>query len=221
VLYIIKKGFKTLLAFVILIALIVIVYMVVLFPVHKYRENITVDKSFDVNAILKKSIPENFSIKNRKIKTTISLTEDELRNLILSDLKKNENIDGVEISIENNQIGIYVKQKVWKYFPTELSFLFTSKIKDDKVKLILNDAKFGKINLNKEKVLNSVKANKIRFFNVVPPEEEIILEDEELKDLFKVDAIRLSKHKASVDVKLELNSIQDLRKLMNILSKIK
>jgi hypothetical protein len=209
-----------LLAFAILIAIIVILYMLVLFPVHKYRENITVDESFDVSAILKKSIPENFSIENRKIKTTISLTEDELRNLILSELNKNENIDGLEISIENNQIGIYVKQKVWKYFPTELTFLLTSEIKDDKVKLILNDSKFGKINLNKEKVLNGVKANKIKFFNVVPLDGEIILEDEELKDLFKVDAIRLSDHKASVDVKLELNSIQDLRKLMNILSKI-
>ncbi|MEK6265242.1 MAG: hypothetical protein N2B06_10830 [Clostridium sp.] len=195
--------------------------MLVLFPAHKYRENITVDESFDVSAILKKSIPENFSIENRIIKTTISLTEDELRNLILSELNKNENIDGLEISIENNQIGIYVKQKAWKYFPSELTFLLTSEIKDDKVKLILNDAKFGKINLNKEKVLKGVKANKIKFFNVVPLDGEIILEDEELKDLFIVDALRLSDHKASVDVKLELNSIQDLRKLMNILSKIK
>lgn len=209
------------LAFAILITLIVILYMLVLFPVHKYRENITVDEFFNVSAILKKSIPENFSIEDGKIKTTISLTEDELRNLILSELNKNQNIDGVEISIENNQIGIYVKQKAWKYFLTEFSFLLTSEIKDDKVKLILNDAKFGKINLNKEKVLNSVGANKIRFFNVVPLDGEIILEDEELKGLIKVDAIRLSKHKASVDVKLELNSIQDLRKLINILSKIK
>lgn len=215
--FIIRKTIKTFFGFVTLVAFIAIVYMLVLFPVHKYRDNVAVDESFDVSSILKKSIPKNFSIENRQIKTTTSLTEDQLRNLILSEINKNGSIDGVEISIENNQIGIYVSQKVWKYFPTELSLLLTSEIKDDKAILVLNSAKLGKINLNKETVLNKVKDNKIRFFNVVPLDGEIILEDEELKDLFTVDAIRLKDHKASVDVKLELNSIEDLMKLMNIL----
>lgn len=216
----IRKTIKTFFALVTLIAIIGIAYMVVLFPVHEYRTNLSVDKSFDVSAILKKSIPKNLSIENRKVITSISLTEDELRSLVLSEISKSGgNVDGVEISIENNKMNIYVKQKVLKYFPTELSLFFTSEVKDDNVKLILNNAKLGKINLNKETVLNKIKDSKISFFNVKPLDSEIILEDQELKGLITANAIRFEQHKASIDVKLELNSLEDLKKLMDLVTK--
>ena len=214
-----KKIIRIFLILVTLVSIIAIVYMMALFPVHKYRENTTADKSFDMKAMLEKSIPKNFSIENRKIKTTISLTEDELRSLILSEINNNGNVDGVEISIANDKIDIYVSQKVWKYFPTELNLLFNSEIKDDKAKLILNNAKLGKFNLNKQTVLNRIKDNKIMFFNVMPLDSEIILEDKELKDIITVSAIKFQDHKASVDIEVELNSIEDFKKLINIVPK--
>lgn len=215
-----RKALKTFLIFMTLIAIITILYMVVLFPSHNYRANTDVDGSFDVSAILKKSIPKNLSIENRNFKTTISLTEDELRSLILSEINKSgRDVDGVEVSIDNNEMNIYVSQKVGKYFPTELSLLFTTEVKDDSVKLILNNAKLGKLNLNVETVLNKIKDSKIRFFNVKPLDSEIILEDQELKSLITANAIKLDQHKASVDVKLEINSIGDLMKLMDLVTK--
>ncbi|MGH4050567.1 MAG: hypothetical protein ACREVX_04320 [Clostridium sp.] len=211
-----KNTIKNLFIFITVLAIIGIVYLMVLFPVHKYRANMVVDKSFDVKAMLLKAVPKNFSLKQRKMETTISLTEDELKGLILSEMKKKGNVDGVEISIANNKIDIYVKQKVWKYFPVELSLSFKSEIKDDKVKLILETSKIGKLDLDKEKVLDKIKDNKITGFDVRPLAGEIILEDEEIKDLIVVKATRLYDHKASVDIEVELNSIEDFMELMKI-----
>lgn len=214
-----KNTIKNLIVFVTVLSIIGIVYLMILFPVHKYRENTVVDKSFDVNAMLLKAVPKNFSLEQRKIETTISLTEDELKGLILSEMKKKGNVEGVEISIAKNKIDIYVMQKVWKYFPVELSLLFKSEIKDDKAKLVLENSKIGKLNLDKEKVLDKIKDNKITFFDVRPLAGEIILEDEELKDLIIVKAVRLEEHKASVDIEIELNSIEDFMKLMKLVRK--
>jgi len=211
-----KKIIKILLGLVAAVAIVGIIYMVILFPVHKYSENIAANESFDVGAMLQKSIQKNLSFENGKGKTTISLTEDELKGLISSEVKKSGDVDGVDISIGSDTLDIYVSQKSWKYFPTEISLLFKSEMKDGKSKLVLNDAKLGKLDLDKETVLNKIKDNKIRFFDVQPLSGEIILEDEELKDLITVNAIRLEDHKASVDIEVELNSIEDLKRLMNI-----
>lgn len=211
-----KKIIKILLGLVAIVAIAVIVYMVILFPVHKYSESTAANESFDVGAMLQKSIQKNISFENGKGKTTISLTEDELKGLILSEMKKSGNVDGVDISIGSNTIDIYVSQKVWRYFPTEISLLLKSEIEDGKSKLVLNDAKLGKLDLDKETVLNRIKDSNIRFFNIQPSAGEIILEDEGLKDLITVSAIRLEDHKASVDIEVEINSIEDLKRLMNL-----
>ncbi|PRR82012.1 hypothetical protein [Clostridium vincentii] len=213
-----KKVIKILLGLVAVVAIAVIVYMVILFPVHEYKEDTAQTESFDVNDMLLKSMPKNFSLENKKIQTTLSLTEDELKSLILPEIKKMGNVDDADIIIGSNTIEIYATQKVLKYFPTEISLLLKSEMEDGKSKLVLNDAKLGKIDLDKESILNKVKDNKIMFFDVQPSDNEIILEDEDLKDLITVTAIRLEDKKASVDIEVELNSMEDLMRLMNLVS---
>ncbi|MBC8059762.1 MAG: hypothetical protein H7Y18_03765 [Clostridiaceae bacterium] len=199
-----------------LVAMITIVYLVVFFPTHEYSKNSVANKPFDVRAMLINSIPKNFSLQNRKIETTISLSEDELKSMILTEVNKKGKVDGIDISIENDKLDIYVRQKSLKYFPTEISIFFKSEVKEDKIKLVLDKAKFGKLNIGKENVLNKIKDNKIMFFDARPSEGEIILEDEKLKDLITIKAIKFKDHKASVDLQIEINSLADFMKLMNL-----
>lgn len=154
-----KKIIKTIFVLVMLVTIIAIVYMVGLYPVHKYRENTAADKSFDVNAMLKKSIPKNFSLENGKIKITINLTEDEIRNLILSEINKNGNVDGVEISIVNNKINIYVIQKVWTYFPTEMCLLSAEILISNEI----NDQSYSELNIEQLSSIFCVPSKLIKY----------------------------------------------------------
>ncbi len=214
-----KKVIKTFWGLIVLVTIIAIIYMVVLFPTHEYSGNMDLNESFDMSDTLKKAIPKNFSIENRKMKTSIDITEDELKSLISREINKKVNVDNVDISIENNELSIFVKQKMWRYFPTELSLIFTSVIKDDKAILLLSSAKLGKINLSKEEVLDKIKDNKVKFFNVRPLDSEIILENQELKHLIAVNEVKLEDHKVSIDIEFKINSLQDFMELMKLATK--
>lgn len=212
-----KSFIQKLLALATVVAIIGIVYLIFLYPGHNYTKRVPGGEPFDLKSSLMSSMPKDISIslESTKFSTSISITEDELEDLILSDA--NESIDAIDIVMGNNRADIYIRQKIWKYIPVEANLTFAPKIEDGKAKLVLTESKLGKLELDKEKVLNKVKDNDAPFFDVRPSAGEIILEDQEMKDLVRVEEVKFGSRQLQIGFQVEVNNMEDVLKLVEIL----
>jgi hypothetical protein len=214
-----KGIFKSLILLITVVAVIGIVYLIFLYPSHEYAPNKVSDSSVDLKSILTKKLPKNFSLENRRIQTEVEITEEDIESLIMASANKEGNIEAIDVVIENDNLDIFISEKGLKYIPMEVSLFFKSEVKEDKVKLILEDSKLGKLELSKKKVLDKVKNSNINFFDVRPLAGEIILEDSELKSIVTVTDIKLQDSKVSIAIELDFKSIEDFMKVMDMISK--
>lgn len=209
------KGFILLIT---VISILAIVYLIFLYPNHKYVSNNTPADTVDVRALIMKSMPKKFSLENKELTTNISLSAEDLRNLIVSNLKKNDSFQAADVIISNNYMNIFISQKALKYIPYEISLAFKSEIKEEHVRLVLENSKLGRLELDKEKVLNKIRDSKAPFFDVRPLAGEIILEDSELKDIITVSEVKLQDQKLTAELQIEFHSLEDFMKVLNILA---
>lgn len=201
------------------IALIGIAYLKLLYPSHIYKKASNISGPIEAKDLLIKSMPKKFSLEEKKIKTTIDLNEEDLKNLILSKIKQTGNVQNVDISIQNGKLNIFIYQKAFKLIPVEINLSFKSAIEDGRAVLVLDGAKLGEFKLNKEKLLNKIKQVNISFFDVHPLDGRIIFEDKDLKNFMTLTNLKLENQKASAAIEVEFNSLEDFLKLSNLLRK--
>lgn len=214
-----KSFVKGVLILITLAVVSAVIYLVFLYPNHKYSLNNLGSDPVSLQSFLTKKLPKNFSLKNKKIQTEIEISEEDLENLIMSNVNKDERIQAIDVVIENNSLRIFISQKMMKYIPVEASLLFKPGIEDDKAKLVLEESKFGRFKLSKKKVLEKMMNADVRFFQARPLEGDIILEDSELKDTLRVTNINFKDKKVFLGIELEVTSIEDFMKVIDMFTK--
>lgn len=193
--------------------------MVFLYPNHEYSLNSMGSDPVSLQSFLTKKLPKNFSLKNKKIQTEIEISEEDLESLIMSNVNRDEKIQAIDVVIENNNLRIFINQKIMKYIPVEASLLFKPGTEEGKAKLILEESKFGRFKLPRKKILEKMMNADVRFFQARPLEGDIILEDSELKDTLRVTSISFQDNKVLLGVEIEFTSIEDFMKVIDMFTK--
>jgi hypothetical protein len=213
-----RRLVRAVLFFAAFIAVLAIAYFALLAPTRDYSKIYSAQDIPNINEKILKSMPKNFSLQNRRLKISFSLPEEDISNLIMSNIDA-EDIMGVETVIASNKMEIYLCKKLYNLIPVEASVILSSKVEGDVVKLKLDKSKLGKFELDKRKILNELKNHSIPFFEVRPEDGEIILKHRELGSIIKVTELTLEDKTASVEGEIRISSLEDLRKISQFFNK--
>lgn len=215
------KGFiKGTIIFVAVIVLAVIMYFILIYPRHEYPTTKT-SSNVDIKAQIMKSMPQKFSLTNKKLTIGISLSEKDLNGIIAANLNKSETIKDLDLVFSDDSINIYLIQEALNFIPYEVSINLKPVVKDGNIAFVLNSSKLGRLNLSKETILNEISKRNSDSITVSPSSGEITLkynELSELKDIFKISNVKVENNKLAVDLQFEFNSLDDFLKVLRLMS---
>lgn len=215
-----KKIIQIISTVIMIIATLMMLYIMLLYPKHKYPDMSSIDREMTVKKLIYNVIPKEFLGKDNKFSVELNVNSDELRSLIVNNIENDEDIENIDVIIENNNINIYAIKKYFGLLPVELHVDVDIKFEDDKYKLLFNEIVVGKINCDVSNVLEEIEKLKIPFMDVRSTENEIILEDSELKDSITVESIVGKEDNLKAELSIRFNNLQDFLKVINRLSKI-
>ncbi len=215
------KGFiKGTIIFVAVIVLAVIMYFILIYPRHEYPTTKT-SSNVDIKAQIMKSMPQRFSLTNKKLTVGISLSEKDLKSIIAANLNKSGPIKDLDLVFSDDSINIYLIQEALNFIPYEVSINLKPVVKDGNIAFVLNSSKLGRLNLSKETILNEISKRNSDSITVYPSSGEITLkhnELNELKDIFKISNVKVENNKLAVDLQFEFNSLDDFLKVLRLMS---
>lgn len=215
-----KKIIQIISTVIMIIATLMMLYIMLLYPKHKYPDMSSIDREMTVKKLIYNVIPKEFLGKDNKFSVELNVNSDELRSLIVNNIENDEDIENIDVIIENNNINIYAIKKYFGLLPVELHVDVDIKFEDDKYKLLFNEIVVGKINCDVSNVLEEIEKLKIPFMDVRSTENEIILEDSELKDSITVESIVGKEDNLKAELSIRFNNLEDFLKVISRLSKI-
>ncbi|URZ02873.1 hypothetical protein [Clostridium felsineum] len=89
------------------------------------------------------------SITSDRINTSISISEDDLNNILYTYIKDKVNLTGLETTVDSNRIKIYANTDILQVLPTQAIFKFVPYMKNDTVNFKLEKVSLGRITIPK------------------------------------------------------------------------
>ncbi|MCR3760490.1 hypothetical protein KYB31_16040 [Clostridium felsineum] len=89
------------------------------------------------------------SITSDRINTSISISEDDLNNILYTYIKDKVNLTGLETTVDSNRIKIYANTDILQVLPTQAIFEFVPYMKNDTVNFKLEKVSLGRITIPK------------------------------------------------------------------------
>lgn len=89
------------------------------------------------------------SITSDRINTSISISEDDLNNILYTYIKDKVNLTGLETTVDSNRIKIYANTDILQVLPTQAIFEFLPYMKNDTVNFKLEKVSLGRITIPK------------------------------------------------------------------------
>lgn len=120
----------------------------------------------DTKNLLKKFIPNNIdlNLSGIKLESTVSFSEEEITNLIISFIRSNsikpEELTGIQTIINDNHLLLYINFN-YKGIPLQAISDFTVSVKNNDAVLHYNYGKVGFINIPKSYIFNYIENNSI------------------------------------------------------------
>lgn len=160
-----KKFLGTIISIIVILSIIVGgAYYIYFYPSTEVK---SLDSNVSINQleIIKKFIPNNanFSFRNISIDSDVKFSEEEITDLAImaiSDIEGiKENINGILVDIENNEIKLIVNAK-YKFIPVEINLMFDCRSEDGDAVLHYKKGNIGFISISKEKIFQGIKENK-------------------------------------------------------------
>lgn len=215
-----KNFIKFVLTVIMIIAALIILYIMLLYPKHKYPDMSSIDKEMTIKSLIYNAIPKEFGGKDNKLTAELNISSVQLKSLILNNIKKDEGIENIDVIIENNNIKVYAIKKYFGLIPIEIQGNVDIKSEDYKYKLVFNEIVVGKMQFGVSSTLDEIKKMEIPFMDVRPTANEIILEDNELKDSITIDSVVGENGNLKAELSIKFNNLEDFLNVINILSKI-
>ncbi|MCM0648120.1 YpmS family protein [Clostridium swellfunianum] len=216
------KGFiKGTIIFIAIIVAAAIMYFTLIYPKHEYPE-INTSTTVDIKAQIMRNMPQRFSLTNRKLTISISLSEKDLKNIIASNLNKSENIKALDLEFSGDSINMFLTQEALKFIPYEVSSNVKPVVKNGNITLILNSSKLGRLSLSNETVLNRMSKKNFDSITVHPSSGEITLEYNELselKNIIKISTVKIENNKLTADLEFQFNSMDDFLKVLKLMTR--
>ncbi|URZ08790.1 hypothetical protein [Clostridium felsineum] len=97
------------------------------------------------------------SITSDRINTSISISEDDLNNILYTYIKDKVNLTGLETTVDSNRIKIYANTDILQVLPTQAIFEFVPYMKNDTVNFKLEKVSLGRITIPKSYYLDILK----------------------------------------------------------------
>lgn len=215
-----KKIIQTILTVIMIISALMMLYIMLFYPKHNYPNISSIDKEMNVKKLIYNVIPKEFLGQDKKFTVELNISADELKSLIFNNIKKDENIENIDVSIENNNIKVYIIKKYFGLIPVEMYSNAEIESEDYKYKLVFNEVALGKIKVSVSNILEEINKLEIPFMDVKPKLKEIILEDSELKDSISVDSMVGKDGNLKAELSIKFNNLEDFLKVINKLSKM-
>ena len=214
-----KKLIKGILIICTLIAIVSLMYIILLYPKHEYSESRVNDTSITLNDLIFKTIPKGFSGSDKKLETEITITEEDLENLVLNAYNDKNKLEKVDVIIEDSIIKVYAVKKYMDIFPVEISGDIEVKHDDYKMKLYLKDIKAGKIQLSSSSILENIKEQNIPFLDIKPTSREVVIHDETLDGVIEVSGVTADSKVIKIGLDFRFTKIESFINIVNKLKK--
>lgn len=151
--------------------------------------------------LIKKFLPNNvdLSLKEIKVESSTKFTDSELTDIVILALRENpeviNNITGLKVDIENNDINIYVNIN-YKNIPFQGKLVFTAQSKDGKGIFHYKEGKVGFINISKDMIFDHLKDNSLLSFDKA--NGDVILSFKDVIKYLQIKSITTENNKISI-----------------------
>lgn len=158
---------------ILLIILVIITIITSLFITYKVSfepkvqvTSINSEIPVDTKNLIKKFIPNNIdlNLSGIKLESSVSFSEEEITNLIISFIKSNsiisEKLTGLQAIINNDHLLLYINFN-YKGIPLQAVLDFTVSVKNNDAVLHYNYGKIGFINIPESYIFNYIENNSI------------------------------------------------------------
>lgn len=195
------------------VIIIIIVSLIITFCISPVKR-ITLPNSSNngINTVLKTPEKITFDAKDSQLNVSISLTEEELNNIIYSSIKNKMNVNGIETNISNSDMIIYINTYLFHSIQTQcILTLVPSKNVNEPV-FILKSVEIGRISLPKSFVINQLKRMNFDNLFIDTTNNSISINSKQVEP-FKINNISTENGNLKLSLNYQIKSLQDVVRL--------
>lgn len=212
-----KKGVKILLSILVILIIITGGIYYSLIPKERVTQN-TNNKIITEQELLQNASIEGFQlVKNPlRLKGKVSISSDEFQNIIYTIMNEYniENFKNANVDINNSKVKIMYPYKVLGFIDSQLEVNLIPEVVENKLNIVLTDAKLGKINISDKILKEGLK----KYREKIPFEVKnntIIIDKNDIYPT-TLNKVEINEKDILIDLEIQANNLIDFISKYNI-----
>lgn len=203
---------RKLLPFIIIVLGLIFVIIFCVSPVKNIAKVNNFAKSNDSIIKLESLNEVEFNNENRSLQTSVSLTEDDINNLIYNAIKNKVSVSAIETDI-NDDIKIYVNSDLLNIIPTQYAVEIVPSLKNNSLGFSIKSAQIGRIPVPKKLILTMLEKSNSTNFSVDAENNYVTISTKPIEP-FKLVSFTMGDKKIGIKTSYSINSLDDIKRLL-------
>lgn len=203
---------RKLLPFIIIVLGLIFVIIFCVSPVKNITKVNNFAKSNDSIIKLESLNEVEFNNENRSLQTSVSLTEDDINNLIYNAIKNKVSVSAIETDI-NDDIKIYVNSDLLNIIPTQYSVEIVPSLKNNSLGFSIKSVQIGRIPVPKKLILTMLEESNSTNFSVDAENNYVTISTKPIEP-FKLVSFTMGDKKIGIKTSYSINSLDDIKRLL-------
>ncbi|MGX4599881.1 hypothetical protein [Faecalimicrobium sp. JNUCC 81] len=212
-----KKGAKILISILVILIIITGGTYYVLIPKERVTQNTNNKIITEQDLLQNASIDEFQLVKNPlRLKGKVSISSDEFQNIIYTIMNEYnvEDFKHANVDINNSKVKIMYPYKVLGFIDSQLEVNLIPEVVENKLNIVLTDAKLGKINISDKILKESLK----KYREKIPFEVKnntIIIDKNDIYPT-TLNKVEITEKDILIDLEIQANNLIDFISKYNI-----
>lgn len=203
---------RKLLPFIIIVLGLIFVIIFCVSPVKNITKVNNFAKSNDSIIKLESLNEVEFNNENKSLQTSVSLTEDDINNLIYNAIKNKVSVSAIETDI-NDDIKIYVNSGLLNIIPTQYSVEIVPSLKNNSLGFSIKSAQIGRIPVPKKLILTMLEKSNSTNFSVDAENNYVTISTKPIEP-FKLVSFTMGDKKIGIKTSYSIKSLADIKRLL-------